>query len=86
MTISQDLLSIICCPTTKQTLSLVSDETLTKLNLLQSDKKLTFKDGNPVDYDLSGALITEDNKTIYPIRQDIPILLAEESIDAIETL
>lgn len=82
MTISQDLLNIICCPTTKQSLSLVSDDTLNNLNSLQTDQKLVFKDGNTVEYSLSGALITEDKITIYPIRQDIPILLEEESIEA----
>jgi uncharacterized protein YbaR (Trm112 family) len=82
MTISQELLNIICCPTTKQNLALVSEDILNNLNSLQSDQKLTFKDGNTVSYPLSGALITEDQLTIYPIRQDIPILLEEESIKA----
>ena len=82
MAISQDLLDIICCPTTKQDISLVSDDILNKLNQLQSDNQLTFKDGKLVTYPLSGALITKDQITIYPIRQDIPILLEEESIAA----
>ncbi|MCO4784160.1 MAG: Trm112 family protein [Candidatus Cloacimonetes bacterium] len=82
MSISQDLLNIICCPTTKQGLTLLSTESVEKLNSLQSEKKLKFKDGSEVSYSLSGALITEDQKTIYPIREDIPILLEEESINA----
>ncbi|PCJ18901.1 MAG: hypothetical protein COB02_09180 [Candidatus Cloacimonadota bacterium] len=82
MTISQDLLDIICCPTSKQDLALVSDETLSKLQKLQNDKLLKFKSGIEVTYSLSGALITQDQLTIYPIRQDIPILLEEESIAA----
>ncbi|MCJ8345739.1 hypothetical protein MJH12_09375 [bacterium] len=82
MTISQELLDIICCPASKQDISLVSDDVLSKLNKLQSDKQLKFKSGEVVNYSLSGALITEDQLTIYPIRQDIPILLTEESISA----
>jgi uncharacterized protein len=79
-TISNELLKILCCPETHQGLSLVQDSNIEKLNELQSCGKLTHRNGKAVNYRLSGALLREDGKVLYPIREGFPVMLIEESI------
>jgi uncharacterized protein YbaR (Trm112 family) len=68
--ISKDLLEILCCPATKQPLQEANAAELEKINsTLPQDKEK-----------LEAALITSDKKLAYPIKNKIPVLLAEESI------
>jgi uncharacterized protein YbaR (Trm112 family) len=68
--VSKDLLEILCCPTTKQPLQEASSIELEKINstLAKGKEKL------------EAALLTMDKKYAYPIRNKIPVLLAEECI------
>jgi uncharacterized protein YbaR (Trm112 family) len=68
--ISKDLLEILCCPTTKQPLQEASSAELEKINSVLAEGKEK----------LEAALLTADKKYAYPIRNKIPILLAEECI------
>jgi uncharacterized protein YbaR (Trm112 family) len=75
------LLDIICCPTTKLPLELLSAEKLDTLNaaILAGD---TWNQAEVVLTEaLSEALITRDGRRVYPVRDGIPILLEEECID-----
>jgi uncharacterized protein YbaR (Trm112 family) len=77
---NKDLLEIICCPESHQSLHLASSEQVHKLNELQSCGELYFECKDTVPYALTDALVTEDGKIIYPVREDIPVLLIEERI------
>ncbi len=80
MSIDHELLEIICCPDTHQDLSIVSTNQLSVLNSFQKKGDLTNREGNVVEYSLSGGLIREDGEVIYPVREGIPVLLSEEAI------
>jgi len=80
MIIDDKLLEIICCPETKQDLKLADEETINKLNALVESKKLKNRIKQPVEKKLDGGLIREDGKYLYPIIEEIPILLIDESI------
>jgi uncharacterized protein YbaR (Trm112 family) len=67
--LSQELLEILCCPATKQSLQEAGSTELEKIN-----SKLAAQEK------LESALITADKKTAYPIRHGIPVLLAENAI------
>jgi uncharacterized protein YbaR (Trm112 family) len=80
MIIDNKLLEIICCPETKQDLKLADEKTINELNVLVEKKKLKNRIKQPVEKKLDGGLIREDGKYLYPIIEEIPILLIDESI------
>ncbi len=80
MIIDDKLLEIICCPETKQDLKLADEKTISDLNDLVEKKELKNRIKQPVEKKLDGGLIREDGKYLYPIIEEIPILLIDESI------
>jgi uncharacterized protein YbaR (Trm112 family) len=80
MPVDGKLLEILCCPVTRKPLVRLSGSRLEKLNRAIAESGLLTVDGQVVDAALDEALITEDSKVIYPVRDGIPILLAEQGI------
>ena len=78
--IDQDLLAILCCPETKQEVSLMDSQSVERLNTEIEKGELRNKAGQPVKEKLDGGLIRQDQKVVYPIRDQIPIMLIEEGI------
>ena len=78
--IDKDLLAILCCPDTKQDVSLADEALIAKLNEAVSRGQLKNKASKPVTEPLDGGLIRNDRKMLYPIRDDIPVMLIEEGI------
>jgi len=78
--IDKDLLAILCCPDTKQDVNLADEGLITKLNEAMSRGQLKNKGNKPVTEPLDGGLIRSDRKILYPIREDIPVMLIEEGI------
>jgi uncharacterized protein YbaR (Trm112 family) len=74
------LLDIICCPATHLPLKLMPAATLERLNASIDSGQLRYRDDRPVTDRLEQALITEDERLAYPIRDDIPLLLEEFGI------
>ncbi|NWF74079.1 MAG: hypothetical protein HXY51_13700 [Nitrospirae bacterium] len=78
--IDKDLLAILCCPETKQDVNLADEALIARLNEAVSRGQLTNKGNKPVTELLDGGLIRSDRKILYPIREDIPVMLIEEGI------
>ena len=78
--LDSDFLKILACPETKQSLSLADEATLAKANAKIQSGVLKNRAGQNVSEKIDAALIREDRKYLYPVRQDIPIMLVEESI------
>ena len=78
--IDKDLLAILCCPETKLDVSLADDALISKINDAISQGILKNKGQKPVTELLDGGLIRSDRKILYPIREDIPVMLIEEGI------
>lgn len=78
--IDKDLLAILCCPDTKQAVSLADDVLIAKLNAVVNRGQLKNLANKPVTESLDGGLIRADRKILYPIREDIPVMLIEEGI------
>lgn len=79
--IDKELLDIIACPETKQDLVLAEPELIDRINLLIEKGVLRNRSKQKVSEKIDGGLIQKvDRKYLYPIRDDIPILLIDESI------
>ena len=78
--IDPSLLSILCCPETKQPVSLVGEKELATINHQIDEGLLKNRGGSLVKERLDGALLRSDKNLIYPIREHIPIMLIEEGI------
>ena len=78
--INKQLLSIICCPETRQTLSLADASLVSQLNEKIQSGLLKNKNGEVLKETFDAYLITADATRVYPVKQDIPVLLANEAI------
>jgi uncharacterized protein YbaR (Trm112 family) len=78
--LDRELLAILCCPETKQDVQLAGEELILHLNERIAEGDLKNKAGQPVREKLDGGLMRADKKVLYPIRDDIPIMLIEEGI------
>ena len=80
MSIDGKLLEILCCPVSKTPLTRLPTSRLKTLNEAISAGTVQYVRGETVEDPLGEALITEDSKVIYPVIDDIPILLEDKGI------
>lgn len=80
MAISKELLEILACPETRQALSLADTTLLTQLNERIRHGQMSNRRGTAVTEPLDGGLIRADRRYLYPIRDDIPIMLIDEAL------
>ena len=78
--VEPELLRLLCCPETHQDLVLADSGLLQKLNEQVAAGALKNRAGRVVERKLDGGLLRADRKFLYPIRQDIPVMLIEEAI------
>jgi len=76
-----NLLNIICCPVTREKLSLATPKQLALINAEIANNTLTKLDGSIAENPQSKALINATKTLLYPIEEDIPILLENEAIE-----
>lgn len=81
--IAPDLLEILCCPETHQTLAPVDDATVAALNSRIAGGQVKNRAGKPVTEPVEGALRREDGQYLYLIRRKIPIMLIDEAVPAL---
>jgi uncharacterized protein len=75
-----ELLKILCCPETHEPLALADASLIDRVNQQIAAGQLRNRAGQPVTEKLDGGLIRADRRFLYPIRQDIPVLLIDEAI------
>ena len=80
MAIDQQLLDILACPETKEPVALAENALINKLNAAIDAGTLSNRAGETITEKIDGGLIREDKKYLYPIRDDIPIMLIDEGI------
>jgi uncharacterized protein len=74
------LLAILCCPVTHKGLSIARPDLLKKVNSAIGSGKVMNREGSTVDTTLKEALVTDDSKLLYPVKDGIPVLLEAEGI------
>ena len=80
MPIDGKLLEILCCPVSKTPLIRLPQDKLKKLNAAIAAGAVQYVHGEVVTGELREGLMTEDARVVYPVVDDIPILLEEKGI------
>jgi uncharacterized protein len=78
--IDNKLVEILRCPTSREPVSVLPKDRLRALNASIEAGELKHADGRPVEEKLETGLITADGARVYPVRDGIPIMLADEAI------
>jgi uncharacterized protein YbaR (Trm112 family) len=78
--LDKELLEILCCPETKQGVALVGKDVVQKINDGIKAGNIVNRGGATVKEAIEGGLLREDGKYLYPIREDIPIMLVDEAL------
>jgi uncharacterized protein YbaR (Trm112 family) len=75
-----ELLKILCCPETHQELRLADGSLVERLNQQITAGKLRNRAGRTLTGKIDGGLVCADGKYLYPLRNQIPVLLVDEAI------
>ena len=78
--IDKELLAILVCPETHQPLAEADAAAVERVNAKIEAGEQKNVGGNPVTEKIDGGLLREDGKILYPVRENIPILLIEEGL------
>ncbi len=82
MPIDRQLLEILCCPVSKQSLRTLSAAQLEQINQKITGGDITNAGNESVTEALAEGLITQNGQRIYRIDDNIPVMLENESIPA----
>jgi uncharacterized protein YbaR (Trm112 family) len=78
--IDKELLDILCCPETKQDIEYLQGPIIDQINRKIKEGAVKNRAGETVKEPIDAGLVREDRKYLYPIREDIPIMLIDEAI------
>lgn len=78
--IDQDLVDILACPENKTPVKLAEEALIEHLNSRIENGEILNRGGQVVEKKLDGGLIREDGAYLYPIEDEIPIMLIDEAI------
>lgn len=78
--VNPDLLKILVCPENKTPVTPADETLIAKINAAIAQKTLKNRAGSVIEHKIEGGLIREDGAYLYAIRDDIPIMLIDESI------
>jgi uncharacterized protein YbaR (Trm112 family) len=78
--LDKELIAILCCPETRQNVALAGGDVVKKINAGIKTGEITNRGGTVVKDAIEAGLLREDGKYLYPVREDIPIMLIDEAI------
>ncbi len=78
--LDRELLDILACPETKESVTLGAADLVAKLNGLIERGALHNRGGQKVVQRVDGVVVRADGKYAYPIRDGFPIMLVEEAL------
>jgi uncharacterized protein YbaR (Trm112 family) len=78
--VDASLVAILACPETHQPVHVADDATVEKVNAAIAAGTVENRDGEPVSEPIETGLVREDGVYLYPVRDDIPVMLIGEAI------
>ena len=81
MTIDPQLLEILVCPESRQPVAAAGADVLDRLNAAIDAGNAVTVGGEKIGDSVTAGLLREDGRILYPVREGIPIMLIDESID-----
>ena len=78
--VDKELLDILACPETKTPVTLADQTLIDKINRLIEKGEVKNRGGKQVEKKIDGGLIRQDGAYLYPVEDDIPIMLIDEAI------
>jgi len=78
--ISLELLALLRCPETMQTLSVASSSQLAQIEAARAANTLRDRSGTLLRDPITAGLVRADGLLLFPIREGIPVLLIEEAV------
>jgi uncharacterized protein YbaR (Trm112 family) len=76
--IDKEMLECLVCPKDHVNLCMADEELLARLNRAIAQGRLRNEAGRAVEDMVHAGLVRRDGKRLYPIVDDIPVLLFEE--------
>jgi uncharacterized protein YbaR (Trm112 family) len=77
---SPELLEILRCPETRQTLTVADANLIGRMNAAIKSGQMKNRGGKVVAEPIDGGFVREDGKFLYPIRGKIPVMLIDEGL------
>ena len=77
----ETLLELLCAPREPRSASLASAVELGQINSQIRQRLIRNRDGFTLDLELDGSLVCESERTCYPIRDGLPVLISGEAFD-----
>ena len=78
--VDPELIQILVCPESKQSLEEADADLVRRVNVAVAAGTIRNRAGEVVREPLDGGLVREDGKFLYPVREGIPIMLIDEAI------
>jgi uncharacterized protein YbaR (Trm112 family) len=78
--IDPELLDILVCPETKEPVRPARKDLLDRINEAIRKGSLTNRGGQLVEEVVDEGLVRQDGEVLYPVRDDIPVMLIDEAI------
>jgi uncharacterized protein YbaR (Trm112 family) len=75
-----DLLDILCCPDNHARLTPADEALVCEVNDLIRAGRIRNKAGREVNQPIDGGLVRADGDLLYPLVDQIPVLLRDEAI------
>lgn len=76
-----ELIEILACPETKQPVHLAEPDRVERVNRAIAAGTLKNREGEAVTEPIEAGLVREDGQYLYPVRDDIPVMLIGEGIE-----
>ena len=80
MALSEELLSILRCPESGQTLRSATHDELDQLRVRVDAGEIVRRSGQPLPTAFDGALIREDGRLVFAVWDGIPDLILEDAL------
>lgn len=78
--IDSHFLDVLCCPETRQSLTLADTGLVASINKAIAAGSLKNRAGEIVLDPLEGGLLRQDGKWLYPLKDGVPVLLMTEAL------